>query len=61
MLDEACHSHQKIELLEAQEKQLRSRVALYTEKYEEFQTTLANSNDVFQSFKSEMDKVCFDH
>lgn len=33
------------------------QVALYTEKYEEFQGTLQKSNDVFQSFKVEMDKV----
>ena len=33
------------------------QVSLYTEKYEEFQSTLTKSNDVFQSFKTEMDKV----
>ena len=33
------------------------QVALYTEKYEEFQGTLAKSNEVFASFKVEMEKV----
>ena len=30
---------------------------MYTEKYEEFQTTLKKSNQVFESFRTEMDKV----
>lgn len=33
------------------------QVGLYTEKYEEFQQTLSKSNEVFSSFKVEMDKV----
>ena len=33
------------------------QVRLYTEKYEEFQQTLSKSNEVFSSFKVEMDKV----
>ena len=32
-------------------------MSLYTDKYEEFQSTLTKSNDVFHSFKTEMDKV----
>ena len=59
LLQEATGAQKKIELLEAQEKQLRAQVSLYTEKYEEFQQTLGKSNEVFQSFKSEMEKVCF--
>jgi len=30
---------------------------MYQEKYDEFQQTLTKSNDVFQNFKNEMDKV----
>ena len=30
---------------------------MYQEKYDEFQQTLTKSNDVFQNFKTEMDKV----
>jgi len=33
------------------------QVAMYQEKYDEFQQTLTKSNDVFQNFKNEMDKV----
>ena len=50
-------ARQKVQVLEEQEKQLRAQVALYTDKYEEFQQTLSKSNEVFQSFKSEMEKV----
>lgn len=39
------------------EKQLKSQLGMYTEKYEEFQTTLKKSNSVFESFKAEMDKM----
>eukprot|EP00918_Siedleckia_nematoides_P091291 GHVU01200544.1.p1 GENE.GHVU01200544.1~~GHVU01200544.1.p1 ORF type:complete len:554 (-),score=142.38 GHVU01200544.1:2063-3724(-) len=57
ILTDAAEAHKKIQLMEAQEKQLRAQVALYTEKYEEFQQTLQKSNEVFQSFKTEMDKM----
>ena len=35
----------------------RCQVAMYQEKYDEFQQTLTKSNDAFQNFKNEMDKV----
>lgn len=34
-----------------------SQLSLYTEKFEEFQTTLSKSNEVFTTFKQEMEKV----
>lgn len=33
------------------------KLSLYTEKFEEFQTTLSKSNEVFTTFKQEMEKV----
>ncbi len=33
------------------------QLSLYTEKFEEFQNTLSKSNEVFTTFKQEMDKV----
>lgn len=33
------------------------QLALYSQKFEEFQTTLSKSNDVYASFKNEMEKV----
>ena len=57
LLEGAVAAQEKINQLEGQEKQLRAQVALYTEKYEEFQSTLSKSNEVFQTFKAEMDKM----
>lgn len=39
------------------EAQLKNQLNVYTEKYEEFQSTLNKSNEVFSSFRSEMDKM----
>ncbi|XP_064602144.1 alpha-taxilin-like isoform X2 [Liolophura sinensis] len=47
----------KSDLHEAQEKQLRSQLAMYTEKYDDFQSTLNKSNEVLGKFKTEMDKM----
>ena len=33
------------------------QLSMYTEKFEEFQKTLTKSNEVFGTFKKEMDKV----
>lgn len=33
------------------------QLALYTEKFEEFQNTLSKSSEVFTTFKQEMEKV----
>ena len=41
------------------EIQLRTQLNSYTEKYEEFQGTLDKSNQIFASFKKEMDEVSF--
>jgi len=57
MLTKATEQERRIQMLEGQEVQLKAQVALYTEKYEEFQSTLAKSNNVFQNFKQEMDKM----
>ena len=38
-------------MLEEQEKHLRTQVAIYTEKFEDFQDTLTKSHEAFQSYK----------
>lgn len=50
-LTKKCEFHQE------SESQLKSQVTLYTQKYEEFQATLSKSNEVFESFRAEMDKL----
>ena len=57
LIAKATEAKQRVAVLEQQEVQLREQIALYTEKYEEFQDTLSKSNEVFQSFKSETEKV----
>ena len=34
------------------------QLVLYAERFEDFQKTLNKSNEVFSTFKKEMDKVC---
>jgi uncharacterized coiled-coil DUF342 family protein len=57
LLEDALENQKRVMLLTENEKQLKVQVAMYQEKYEEFQQTLTKSNDVFQNFKSEMDKM----
>ena len=43
--------------MQATEIDLRNQITLYTSKYDEFQSALSRSNDVFTGFKGEMEKV----
>lgn len=45
------------ELMKQQETHLKQQLALYTEKFEEFQNTLSKSSEVFTTFKQEMEKM----
>uniref|UniRef100_A0A8C7KG95 Taxilin beta n=1 Tax=Oncorhynchus kisutch TaxID=8019 RepID=A0A8C7KG95_ONCKI len=44
-------------LLREQETVMQAQLVLYSQKFEEFQTTLSKSNDVYASFKNEMEKM----
>lgn len=57
LVQDALESQKKVMLLAENENQLKAQVAMYQEKYDEFQQTLTKSNDVFQNFKNEMDKM----
>lgn len=57
MLRNATEMQKKCSILQENEGKLRAQVALYTEKYEEFQSTLTKSNEMFASFKQEMEKM----
>ncbi|XP_018605599.2 gamma-taxilin isoform X1 [Scleropages formosus] len=57
LLKEATDSRQKCELMKEQESQLKQQLSLYMDKFEEFQTTLAKSNEVFTTFRQEMEKM----
>uniref|UniRef100_UPI00358F5746 alpha-taxilin-like n=1 Tax=Myxine glutinosa TaxID=7769 RepID=UPI00358F5746 len=57
MLKEVVASQRKCELMKQQEVQLKQQLSLYTEKFEEFQSTLSKSNEVFNTFRQEMEKM----
>ncbi|XP_057210611.1 alpha-taxilin isoform X2 [Triplophysa rosa] len=57
LLKEAAESHRMCELMKQQEVHLKQQLSLYTEKFEEFQNTLSKSNEVFTTFKQEMEKM----
>ncbi|XP_071230811.1 alpha-taxilin-like [Salvelinus alpinus] len=57
LLKEAAESQSMCELMKQQEVHLKQQLSLYTEKFEEFQTTLSKSNEVFTTFKQEMEKM----
>ncbi|XP_038580915.1 alpha-taxilin [Micropterus salmoides] len=57
LLKEAVESQRMCELMKQQEVHLKQQLSLYTEKFEEFQTTLCKSNEVFTTFKQEMEKM----
>ncbi|XP_036601378.1 alpha-taxilin [Trichosurus vulpecula] len=57
LLKEAVESQRVCELMKQQEAHLKQQLALYTEKFEEFQNTLSKSSEVFTTFKQEMEKM----
>ncbi|XP_056154315.1 alpha-taxilin isoform X2 [Lampris incognitus] len=57
LLKEAVESQRMCELMKQQEIHLKQQLSLYTEKFEEFQNTLSKSNEVFTTFKQEMEKM----
>ncbi|XP_039596812.1 alpha-taxilin-like [Polypterus senegalus] len=57
LLKEAVESQRMCELMKQQEVNLKQQLSLYTEKFEEFQSTLSKSNEVFTTFKQEMEKM----
>nr|XP_055076228.1 alpha-taxilin [Misgurnus anguillicaudatus]XP_055076229.1 alpha-taxilin [Misgurnus anguillicaudatus] len=57
LLKETAESQRMYELMKQQEVHLKQQLSLYTEKFEEFQNTLSKSNEVFTTFKQEMEKM----
>ncbi|KAJ1531929.1 hypothetical protein ONE63_000570 [Megalurothrips usitatus] len=57
LLMELAHYQARAKEHEQTELKLREQVELYTNKYDEFQTALSRSNEVFGGFKEEMDKM----
>ncbi|XP_066556888.1 beta-taxilin isoform X1 [Amia ocellicauda] len=57
LLNQAAEWKLQANHLKEQETVMKAQLSLYSEKFEEFQGSLAKSNDVFTSFKQEMDKM----
>ncbi|XP_076159161.1 gamma-taxilin isoform X1 [Alosa pseudoharengus] len=57
LLKDATETRHKCELMKEQEIQLKQQLSQYMDKFEEFQTTLAKSNEVFSTFRQEMEKM----
>ncbi|XP_021546416.1 gamma-taxilin-like [Neomonachus schauinslandi] len=57
LLKEATESRYTYEEMKQQEVQLKQQLSLYMDKFEEFQTTMAKSNELFTTFRQEMEKM----
>ncbi|XP_041108462.1 beta-taxilin isoform X2 [Polyodon spathula] len=57
LLTQAAEWKLQSKLLKEQDTVMQVQLTLYTNKFEEFQGTLAKSNGVFANFKQEMDKM----
>ncbi|XP_029072638.1 gamma-taxilin-like isoform X1 [Monodon monoceros] len=57
LLKEATESRHKFEEMKQQEVQLKQQLSVYMDKFEEFQTTMAKSNELFTTFRQEMEKM----
>ncbi|KPP59062.1 hypothetical protein Z043_123060 [Scleropages formosus] len=57
LLTQAAEWKLQARLLKEQETVMRAQLVLYSEKFDELQSTLAKSNDVYASFRKEMDKM----
>lgn len=57
MLLELKTCRQELNELQAREKLLQDQLGVYTDKYQEFQTSFTKSNDIFVTYKREMEKM----
>ncbi|XP_067273964.1 alpha-taxilin isoform X1 [Pseudorasbora parva] len=57
LLKEAIEKTKKCYTMREQELQMKKQIVLYSQKFDEFQNTLAKSNEIYATFKQEMDKM----
>uniref|UniRef100_A0A8C1FWY1 Taxilin beta a n=1 Tax=Cyprinus carpio TaxID=7962 RepID=A0A8C1FWY1_CYPCA len=57
LLKEAIEKTKKCYAMKEQELQMKKQLVLYSQKFDEFQNTLAKSNEIYITFKQEMDKM----
>lgn len=56
-LEEVLATKKAIVEIEARERGLKEQLLLYTEKYDQFQTSLQKSNGIFATYKTELEKM----
>ncbi|KAM4625264.1 taxilin beta b [Polymixia lowei] len=57
LLKRAAESKLQVKLMKEQELDMKAQMAVYSEKFDEFQGTVSKSNGVYASFKQDMDKM----
>uniref|UniRef100_A0A673LD68 Beta-taxilin-like n=1 Tax=Sinocyclocheilus rhinocerous TaxID=307959 RepID=A0A673LD68_9TELE len=57
LLKEAIEKTKKCYAMREQELQMKKQIVLYSQKFDEFQNTLAKSNEIYITFKQEMEKM----
>ncbi|XP_019740595.1 beta-taxilin-like [Hippocampus comes] len=57
LLAEAVDKTRKCFAMKEEELSLKKKLALYSKKFDEFQTTLAKSNEIYARFKAEMEQM----
>ncbi|KAK7866043.1 hypothetical protein R5R35_008555 [Gryllus longicercus] len=57
LLLEVTECQAKIKDMQQTETNLRGQISLYTSKYDDFQNALSRSNEIFEGFKGEMEKM----
>ncbi|XP_029452319.1 beta-taxilin isoform X2 [Rhinatrema bivittatum] len=57
LLNQAAEWKLQANMMKEQETVLKAQITLYSERFDEFQSSLKKSNEVFASFKQEMEKM----
>lgn len=57
LLTQAAEWKLQSKMLKDQETILKTQISLYSERFDEFQNSLTKSNEIFSTFKKEMDKM----
>ncbi|XP_051725092.1 taxilin beta b [Ctenopharyngodon idella] len=57
LLTQTAEAKIQVKLLKGQETDMKAQLAVYSEKFDEFQGTVSRSNGVYASFKQDMDKM----
>lgn len=56
-LDDLLKSKKSLQEMQKREELLKEQLSLYTSKYDDFQNSLQKSNDIFTTYKAELEKM----